>query len=158
MYEFFESRSQLLEELGAGASQALARALLVAARGAGGPQERLLAMGLAYVRFALRRPEDFLLLFGRVVSRRRSLCDEVAGASPYGLLREAVAQVIDLDRMQRKDPRALEAFAYGYWSTVHGMAMLRLTHLAGFKADFETGSRVVLASVGRAWAAREGRG
>ena len=35
-------------------------------------------------------------------------------------------------------PQFLEALAYGFWSSIHGMAMLQLTHLAGFRADFAT--------------------
>jgi hypothetical protein len=38
------------------------------------------------------------------------------------------------------------------------MAMLRLTHLAGFRADFETASRVVLESIVRGWLERGHRG
>jgi AcrR family transcriptional regulator len=158
MYEFFESKAQLIEELGSEVSRALASAIAAAGRRADEPQGRLVAMGLAYVHFAVRHPQDFQLLFGRIVARRRSLAQDVPGESPYGQIRAAVARVIDLARLQRRDPRALEAFSYGFWSTVHGMAMLRLTHLAGFRADFETASRVVLESIVRGWLERGHRG
>jgi len=150
MYEFFESKTQLLEELGTRASVALAGALARAARPCDEPGPRLVAMGLAYVGFALQNPEEFLLLFGRVVARR-SLAQEVPPESPYGRLRAGVAAVVGERALRQADPRMLEGLGYGFWSTVHGMAMLRLTNLAGFEADFDAASRVVLESIVAGW-------
>ncbi len=157
LYEHFDSKEHLVRELRLHASAALDRA--VARSGARGRTtvERLVEMGLAYVRFARRHPEEFLLLFARA-SDRRSLARDVPPGSAYGLMRSAVGAVLGLDRSHAVQ---LEAFTYGFWSTVHGMAMLRLTHLAGFRADFEMATRLVLESIAEAWSRRpppEGKG
>lgn len=64
---------ELLDALGGRASVALVKAMVAASRRIEKPRERLVVLGLAYIRFARRNPEDFLLLFGRIVSRRGSL-------------------------------------------------------------------------------------
>ena len=150
MYEFFEDREQLIATLGSEASVRLSRSLRTATRGAPDPVERLLRLGLAYIRFAKRHPADFMLLYGRL-SKRRSLADEVPAESEFDQVRSAVAEVIGVERLDGADPRFLETLAYGFWSVIHGMAMLQLTHLAGFQADFATAQRLVLESIATSW-------
>lgn len=150
MYEFFEDREDLVATLGREASARLSRSLRTARRGAPDPVERLLRLGLAYIRFAKRHPADFMLLYGRL-SKRRSLADEVPAESEFDQIRSAVAEVIGVGRMDGADPRFLETLAYGFWSVIHGMAMLQLTHLAGFQADFATAQRLVLESIATSW-------
>jgi AcrR family transcriptional regulator len=154
MYELFADKEDLVEHLGEEASARLARALVMAGRRAADPVDRLVTLGLGYIRFARRNPDDFLLLFSRRQARRRSLVDQVPPDSPYAMIRGAVAATTDVSGV---DARLLEALAYGYWSTVHGMAMLQLTHLAGFRADFDAGSRIVLESMAEAWHQRSWR-
>ena len=146
MYEFFEDREHLVATLGSATSARLSRSLRRATRDAADPVERLVRLGLAYIRFAKRHPADFMLLYGRL-SKRRSLADEVPAESEFDLIRSAVAEVIGVEKMEGADPRPLETQAYGFWSVIHGMAMLGLTHLAGFQADFATAQRLVLESI-----------
>lgn len=150
VYEFFDAKDDLIAALAVRVNASLARALAAAGRGAAMPQERLVRLGLAYVRFARRHPEDFQLLFVRR-SARRSLAQDVPAASPYGLIRAAVTQAVGASRLRGADPRLAEALAYGFWATAHGMAMLQLTLLAGFRADLEAASRVVFESMAEAW-------
>lgn len=150
MYEFFEDREHLVTTLGSETSARLSQSLRRATRGAPDPAERLLRLGLAYIRFAKRHPADFMLLYGRL-SKRRSLADEVPPESEFDQIGSAVAEIIGVERMDGADPRVLEALAYGFWSVIHGMAMLQLTHLAGFQADFATAQRLVLESIVTSW-------
>lgn len=88
--------------------------------------------------------------FGRTCERRRSLAGRVPLDSPCGLLRAALAEAVHPSWLAQ-DPRAFESFTFGCWSAVHGMAMLQLTHLRGFKAAFDAGSRAVLRSIAIGW-------
>ncbi|MBI5534781.1 MAG: TetR/AcrR family transcriptional regulator [Deltaproteobacteria bacterium] len=144
MYELFESKEALLDAMGAASSAAMSRSLRAAARTAAAPCDRVVAIGLAYVRFARRQKDDFLSMFTRSRSPRRSLDQDVPADSPYALMRSAVAELLDPKTLQRADPRTLEGFTYGFWSLVHGMAMLQLTTLAGFHGDFDEAGQLVL--------------
>ena len=91
-----------------------------------------------------------MLLYGRL-SKRRSLADEAPAESEFDQIRSVVAEVIGVERMDGADPRFLETLAYGFWSVIHGMAILQLTHLAGFQADFTTAQRLVLEGIATSW-------
>jgi hypothetical protein len=78
-----------------------------------------------------------MLLFGRLASKRRSLADAPPPTSPYQIVVAAVQEAKSAG-VVRGDP---EHVAYALWALAHGMAMLQLTHLAGFDADFETTDR-----------------
>lgn len=150
MYEFFEDREHLVAALGSEASARLSRSLRTATRGALDPVELLLRLGLAYIRFAKRHPADFMLLYGRL-SKRRSLADKASAESEYDQICSAVEKIIGVERMDDADPRFLETLAYGFWSVIHGMAILQLTHLAGFQADFATAQRLILENIIISW-------
>ena len=150
MYEFFHARDDLVATLAGEASARLSRGLRTSTQDTTEPVERLVQLGLAYIRFAKRHPADFMLLYGRL-SRRRSLAEDVPAESEYGQIRSAVAEIIGARGVRAADPRFLEALAYGFWSVIHGMAMLQLTHLSGFRADFASAHRLVLGSIAASW-------
>jgi len=150
MYEFFDNRDHLLDALVAEANEALVTALGAATQGVSDPVERLVGLGLAYIRFAQERPTDFLLLYGRR-SARRSLAEDVPTGSEYELIISAVRDAVSVGRPAGEALPFLEALAYGFWSYIHGMAMLQLGHLAGFGADFATAHRLLLEGMARSW-------
>lgn len=91
------------------------------ARAAGQP--RLLAMGIAYVTFAVEEPGRFALMFGpRELHGERPLYTEACNAA-FDVLVDAVRELRpDLDG---DDPEVRRA-AVGAWSIVHGLATLWL--------------------------------
>lgn len=101
------------------------------------PSERLVKMGLAYLEFAHDHPEHFRLIFNQLTANRNSFNDKVDDASPYHLLLQAVQAAIEAEEFAPRDDYNLQEIAYSLWSLVHGMAMLRQTHLRYFQADFE---------------------
>ena len=150
MYEFFDDREHLVDALAAGANEALVAALRAATADAPDALERLVRLGLAYIGFAQERPTDFLLLYGRR-STRRSLAQDVPAGSEYELIISAVRDVVSAGRPEGEILPFLEALAYGFWSYIHGMAVLQLGHLAGFGADFATAHRLLLEGMARSW-------
>ena len=150
MYEFFDSREHLLDTLAAEANEALLAALRAAMADAPDPVERLVRLGLAYISFAQECPTDFMLLFSRL-STRRSLAEDVSTNTEYLIIRDAVTDVVGIEKPGGQGQQCLELLAYGFWSSIHGMAVLQITHLAEFGADFPAAHRLLLASMAHSW-------
>ncbi len=150
MYEFFKNREHLLDTLATEANETLLTALRGASADVADPVERLVRLGIAYIGFAQERPTDFQLLFGRR-STRRSLAEDIPADSEYAVIRTALADLVSAGKSGETDPRYLEILAYGFWSMIHGMAVLQLTHLSDFGADFATAHRLLLESTARSW-------
>lgn len=114
-YKHFPSRDALLaalategfRELGADGQEAAAKAA---------PGEVMRARALAYIRFALRRPAVFKLMFSRDVSGRAHAELAEAARSGFFALRQALTG-------GGSDRLANDA-ALGAWAFVHGIAHL----------------------------------
>ena len=136
LYEYFRSREELL---GAVIYEGFAELMstLAAVSKDRSPSERLQEMGLAYVEFARQSPEIFELLFTRNRAQRRQVSETRGTDTPYGLLRSGVALLLR-DATEEVVDRA----AFSFWALVHGLAMLEITFLSGFEADFDRAQRV----------------
>lgn len=142
LYEYFESKDDLIRALSERVMLRLdARMATVPATLQ--PSQRLLRYGLAYVAFAREEPQDFLLFFLHLRTRRTSTAQPAGPRSPYARILEAVKAGLASGALARKGVDA-EGIAYGVWAVAHGLAMLQLTHLKGFDADFEAADRAVL--------------
>lgn len=141
LYEYFDSKDALVAAIAGEIAGSLRRAM--AAADVGEPRAALVAIGLAYVAWARKHPHDFQLMFSRLPSRRRSLTGAPELASPYQIVVDAVARAHDAGAIHAP-PQRRDHVAYGLWAAVHGMAMLQLTHLAGFDADFGAADRQTL--------------
>jgi len=148
LYEYFDGKHSLLRAL---AEEAAAR--LFVALGATGPHEAdlppLVRIGLAYLRFARQSPEDFLLLFARLPSRRRSSAETPPAASPFALVLAAAREHREGCGLRAGDGD--EELAYAVWGLVHGLAMLQLTHLKAFEADFVRADALALRALIDGW-------
>jgi AcrR family transcriptional regulator len=94
--------------------------LTAAAAVPGTPEERLTAMGLAYLAFSEQRPALYAILF----SARRPVVDK----APLDVDRdEAFAGLVALLRLRNPslDADAASELAILIWSSLHGYAMLR---------------------------------
>ena len=102
---------------------------------AGGPLERLVASGQAYLDFALAHPRDYDLMFLRAASADQS-CAPLAwrDAATFRFLVDRVAECQGVGCLAGSDP---EMLAFSIWSLVHGMVALYLTgKLAADEATF----------------------
>ena len=125
LYEYFPDKQAIVDALSARIAASLRAALRK-------PSD-LIGIGVAYVAWARRHPQDFMLLFAKLGSRRRGLAQTAPADSPYRIVLE--------------DAGGDEQIAYALWATAHGMAMLQLTHLAGFAADFDAADRRALTAL-----------
>ncbi|MGZ3582530.1 MAG: TetR/AcrR family transcriptional regulator [Ktedonobacterales bacterium] len=93
------------------------------------PLERMVELGMAYLAFAQEYPEEFQLIFTSVSSELLT-SEQLRKRSPtFGVVVQAVADVIAAGVFTPREGYGLEEMAYQGWATVHGLAMLRVHHL-----------------------------
>jgi AcrR family transcriptional regulator len=110
------------------------------------PTQQLIQMSLAYVKFAVRNPEQFLLIFNSLPASRVTLDEPVFESSPYAVILGAVEAAIETGEIKVQGEDAAEGVAFNLWALMHGRAMLQLTFLRNFQADFEGAHRWAIES------------
>lgn len=126
-YRHYKDRDELLAEVARRGFEELGKALQkdLAAAGAD-PIARFRAIGQTYVRFALKRPEHFAVMFDHREDPDPYPQRETAGLATFGVLFEVLMECQAQGLMPPGDP---ERLALKGWSLVHGLAKLAL---AGF--------------------------
>jgi AcrR family transcriptional regulator len=120
-YRHFPDREDLLAAVAAQGFRELNEAMLEAVTHHRSSVARLKAAGLAYVEFALRRPEHFTVMFDAAVSKHRTPDSTEAAEQAFGTLLTLVKSCQDENRLPSVDVRQLALLA---WSMVHGIAKL----------------------------------
>jgi AcrR family transcriptional regulator len=143
LYEYFSGKEDLVAAVAAEALEQLAIALRQVPAELP-PRQRLVEIGIAYVAFAHRHPEQFLLIFDRLPSGRASLQQQPGPRSPYRILLDGVQAALDSRAIRPRQGYGLEEIAYSIWALVHGMATLQQTHLRQHDANFAAVDRRVL--------------
>jgi len=120
-YRHFPDREDLLAAVAAQGFRELNEAMLEAVTHHRSSVGRLKGAGLAYVEFALRRPEHFTVMFDAAVSKHRTPDSAEAAEQAFGTLLTLVKSCQDENRLPSVDVRQLALLA---WSMVHGIAKL----------------------------------
>ena len=120
-YRHFPDREDLLAAVAAQGFRELNDAMLEAVRHQRNSVGRLKRAGLAYVEFALRRPEHFTVMFDAAVSKHKTPDSAEAAGQAFGTLVSLVKRCQDEGRLPSGD---LRQFALLAWSMVHGIAKL----------------------------------
>jgi AcrR family transcriptional regulator len=151
LYRYFPGHEDIISTLAADSMALLYEHLANATDNT--DQDPLLALGEAYLRFAESEPVRFRLLFVHLPSRRTSLEEPASQSSPYSIVLGAVRDAVAEGRiLHNLDP---ETVAYTLWSLVHGMGILRSTHLRDFDVDFDALHRSSLRLLIDSWKPRE---
>jgi AcrR family transcriptional regulator len=133
-YRHFSSKESLLAAIAeAGYEQLLERFQIVVEAEQGGLEARLLAIGMAYIEFALEHPARYELMFGSVLADFSGYASlQEAGARCYRVL----YQVLE-DGLEHAQGSDLTASRLGgvVWAAVHGVASLTLYHRALHPSD-----------------------
>lgn len=145
LYEYFDGKDKIISALKLKASVMLYQSMKKASKGLDS-LAALASMSAAYVRFSKTNSEDFVLLFNRSTSTRRTLTEPEIPSSGYALVLETVISGIHKGQINKTKHRSAEDMAYGLWALVHGMAILQTTHLKGFEANFENADREVISA------------
>ena len=131
----FASRLDLLVALAADGYRHLEVALETAAAGASRPDAALLAVGVAYVRFATTDVGHFRVMFGGELAERREDPElATATADAYRVFTDAVSATL-----REPGNAAVATIATGAWALVHGLAVLLLDQQIPGQADDPAG-------------------
>jgi AcrR family transcriptional regulator len=152
LYEYFEGKDELIATVAQEVAGRLDQRMAAVPAGLP-PDRRLVRLGAVYVDFARSHPEDFLLLFHRLKSARKSAREPAGPGSPYARVLAAAHDGCQSGALRAAEGFGPEEIAYALWALAHGMAMLQLTHLKGYEADFEESDRKALEELVAAFAA-----
>jgi AcrR family transcriptional regulator len=149
-YHHFADKGALVRAIVAESFSLLGAALTNASRAAGDDTfDRIRAMGLAYVEFALDEPQRYRLMFRSELSRSgdSELPTEAdaAGGAAFATLMSAVQDAADRGQLRAGTDAGGAAIAA--WSSVHGLSSLILEGALGIKPDQRERTRQLAAHV-----------
>lgn len=147
LYEYFNSKEEIIHALSTEGHRRLEAYILQVDENQP-PADYLAAIGLAYIDFALRNPEHYLLMFTKMPAKQR-VEDLVKKGSSFSILLRAVQRGIEAGVFKTRPGFGLNEMAYAVWSQVHGIAMLRLTYLREFDLDFSIADREAVWALSR---------
>jgi len=144
-YNHFEHKRDLIDAAAAAGHNLLRAELTNAIAGIADPQEALMKMGVAYIRFGSKSPALYRLMFNSAPSGRDWRPEQVltAGSATRSLLEELLLRgartgVLLPTLTQQSE---LEIAALHAWATVHGLTMLAIDGLATI--EDVSGERIV---------------
>jgi AcrR family transcriptional regulator len=142
LYEYFDSKEDIVAAVCEQGHRRLTEYMLRADPDLP-PDELLLQLGLAYIDFAERNPDFFLLMFTSPNTGVTSGAD--AQEMLDGMHKEGSSFPLLLRAMQRgehegvfklQEGSGVLEMAFTAWAMVHGIAMLRIGNLRHFPGDF----------------------
>lgn len=142
-YRHFRDKEELLAAVSGEGFRELDRAMLDAIELQSDTVDRLKRAGLAYVDFALRRPQHFAVMFDAPLSKRKHPASVAAGEQAFGTLVSLVKGCQDEGRLPAG---SAHPFALLAWSMVHGIAKLATAKRLPFgsKSDLLDFARFVI--------------
>jgi AcrR family transcriptional regulator len=124
LYRHFANKSALLAAVAREGFRMLRLALLAGWDQGGQGMSGFLAMGEAYVRFAVENPAHYRVMFGGGLDRTEWDPELVAeGAGAFQALVDALIELQRAELVRRDNPEQLARFI---WAIVHGIAMLAI--------------------------------
>jgi AcrR family transcriptional regulator len=135
LYEYFDSREALLAALWAEVDGSL-REFLRSVPENLPPSDRLVALGMNYIRFARQNPQLYRLYF---IDPAGSLpYDElVRSSAAFHLLVDVLSTGIEQDDFKAHNGFELGEMAYACWALLHGITSLQLNLPEGHTTDFD---------------------
>jgi len=107
-------------------------------------------LGKQYIRFAVEDSDYFMLMFSRMLPNAPDMSEEdflsykPDRTDSFSYAYYAVEQAVVDGIIQIRDDQPVIHIAVGFWGVVHGLAMLRVTHLADYPIDFEMIERTTI--------------
>jgi AcrR family transcriptional regulator len=123
-YRHFQDKGALLAAVATEGYRELTDAMLKSAEQHTNAKDRLKQAGLAYVAFALRRPEHFTVMFDAPFSKETYPDAAIASERAFAAL---VSFVQDCQAKKQLPTGDATTFALLAWSMVHGIAKLAIT-------------------------------
>jgi AcrR family transcriptional regulator len=134
-YRHFRDRDDLMAAVATQGYRELTHAMRLAAQDHTNPLDRLKQAGLAYIAFALRRPEHFAVMFdGPVSLKTEHPGSSEASKEAFTTLVSFVQGCQEAGQFPPGDPQSFTLLA---WSMVHGVAKLAITGRLGLRTKAE---------------------
>ena len=147
LYEYFDGKEAIVAAVCA-EGHALLAGRMATVDTALDPASYLQGLGEAYIAFARQHPDYFVLMFSAAdVAEARDLTEPT---SSFGYLLQGVERAVTAGLLQTGDGQVL-TIAYGLWSLVHGIAMLRITQLRDVDLPLDDFDRLTLRAALRGW-------
>jgi len=155
LYEYFGSKEEIIGEICLQGHHRL-KSYMERVSTALPIEAYLRETGLAYIEFAVQNPDFFLLMFTTIPTLpaademtaealQQTMEDELMGEnSAFVVLIKGIQRGVDEGVFTTQPGFGVMEMALGAWSMVHGLAMLRVTFLQGFQANFELIERETL--------------
>ena len=109
-----------------------------------GPEQQLIAAGIAYVKLALAHPETTRLMFGGVIDRPAAGSGRPAGGEALAAVQRIVEAGIAAGVFRQREPRELALVA---WTGMHGLAMLIIAGQLDIEGDDPAALEALVGSV-----------
>ena len=121
-------------------------------------RDYLIALGMAYIRFARENPQEFKFLFDNqmIDVTEEELYDAILPNvnDTFGIAYHGVQRCIDEGLIILGDRTALD-ITYCLWALLHGCAMLQTRYLKSFPMDFERVDRHAIVTLLKGFGVRE---
>ncbi|CAM3346814.1 TetR/AcrR family transcriptional regulator [Thalassospira profundimaris] len=143
-YRHFDGKDGILAAVAIAAFERFAEQLESAAESPPNHEERIMALGAAYVQFAVENPQHFRLIFGRErppLDQYPELRD--AADNAFDVLQRAVTSVDRKAEMTLAEAASAYNRALAAWSRAHGIAMLVIDGMIVPPADQDLSSFVL---------------
>ena len=129
-YRHFADHADLLAAVAAEGFTRLRAAMIEAARSGTSPREGLRGLARAYVRFGVKHPAQYRVMFGAETAGHSRFPElEKQSSSVYQLLVDGIVGLQQSGLVRSGDPLAIALTA---WSSMHGLVTLVLDGLAPF--------------------------
>ncbi len=144
LYEYFDSKDDIIDALCLEADRRLL-SYLKSVPTTLPPDEYLVELGLAYVRYASNNRDHFLLRATRLAPEMPPVpFAELDPGETFGLLLNAVQAAIDAGIIHTREEYGLIEIAYSMWALGHGLATLQVTNLSNVEFDYESADRAAI--------------
>jgi AcrR family transcriptional regulator len=151
LYEYFDSKDAIVAALCIEADRRLL-SYLKSVPTTLPPDEYLVELGLAYVRYARNNRDHFLLRATRIIPDMPQVAfADIDPGETFGILLKGVQAAIDADIVHTQEDFGLIEIAYSLWALGHGLATLQLTNLSNVAFDYEHADRVALETFIQGW-------
>ncbi|MFL5583554.1 MAG: TetR/AcrR family transcriptional regulator [Gemmatimonadaceae bacterium] len=135
-YRHFADHADLLAAVAADGFARLRDVMIQSVRGATSPREGLRELARAYVRFGLKHPAEYRVMFGADTAGHHRFPDLYSkSTSVYQLLVDGIVGLQQLGLVKAGDPMAIALTA---WSTMHGLVTLAIDGLSPFAGERKT--------------------
>lgn len=151
LYEYYGSKEEIIGALCWQGDRTLKRYLAEVSLTLP-PDEYIVEIGMAYIRFALQNPDYFLLIFtseaGRPSPTKKTgglpTEETLHPESSFSVLLHGVHHAVDAGVIALLPGQGLVETAYAFWSIVHGASMLQVSHLSYMDFNFDATDRLML--------------